>query len=126
MSIEDRYESLLRLYEAPRVGHRVRLLRVSREMSQSALARHLNTKPNTISQIENGLSRPAADVEMRLKAAFGITIDWLRFGELAGMSQEMLRDLDETEKRIGDKRTLNEPKRVARKFDRPARKVGKK
>jgi len=110
MSIEGRYQSLRKAYDAIEVGHRVRLLRTAWELTQSGLARHLNVKPNTISQIESGVSRPAPDLEIRLKAAFGITIDWIRFGEMAGLSPETIRRIDESKAAIGSVPEPSKPK----------------
>lgn len=130
MAVEDRYEQLRLAYEAIEVGYRVRIIRATWEMSQSAMARHLNTRPNTISQIESGLSRPATDIEIRMKAAFGITTDWLRFGEMSGLSPDLIVRLEDAKATLGPQCGKTAAKRAAvkkpRKFSRPARKVEKK
>ena len=124
MAIEDRYEALRAAYESDKVGRRVRVLRLAWEMSQSAMARHLNTKPNTISQIESGVSRPAVDIEIRIKAAFGVTIDWIRFGEMAGLSLETIQRLEESASMLGPGAVAEKgaPAKKPRSFSRPARK----
>lgn len=127
MAYEDRYKSLIEASRPNAVGHRIRVLRTSWEMSQSEMARHLYIKSQTISQIEGGLSRPSTEVEVRLKAAFHVTIDWIRFGETAGLSQPVSQRLEEaaqwvsmdekresTAKRASPVKSIN-PKRPARR-----------
>lgn len=100
MSMDDDYQALRKAYEGAEVGRRIKVLRLAFEHSQSSLARHLNMSPNAISQMESGISRPATDVEIRLKAAFGLTIDWVRFGEMAGMPPELIRRIEEVSRAI--------------------------
>lgn len=130
MSIDERYQALRRAYEAIEIGQRVRLLRVMHEMSQSELGRHLGIKANTVSQFESGVSRPAPDIEIRLKAAFGVTTDWLRFGEMSGLSPELIRRLDDARVSLvpAKKRPTEDrlPPKKPRSITRPARKTLKK
>lgn len=93
MSIADRYESLRRAYDPERVGRRIRALRIVWEISQSEMARHMGVVPHAISQVESGIYRPSADLEVRIKAAFGVTTDWIKFGDIVGIPSDLARRL---------------------------------
>lgn len=95
MSIEDRYQELRAAYDAKAVGFRVRVLRQILEMSQSGMARHLGIRSNTVSQFESGISRPAPDIAIRMKAASRIGFDWLYFGEMSGLDADMIRQIEQ-------------------------------
>ena len=125
MSIEDRYQSLIAAYASIVVSHRIKVLRLAWEMSQSEMARQLNLAPNTISQFETGVSRPSQDVETRIKAAFGVTVDWIRYGEMSGLSSDLIRKLEEASVNIRRPKERARDKRVPppapRTMKRPAR-----
>ena len=124
MSIEDRYQSLIAAYTSA-VPHRIKVLRMAWEMSQSEMARQLSVAPNTISQFETGVSRPSQDVETRIMAAFGVTVDWIRYGEMSGLNQELIRKLEEASMNIrrpkGRPRDKRVPPAQPRTMKRPAR-----
>lgn len=125
MSVEDRYETLNRLYDRRAVGRRIEVLRQAFELSQSAMSRLVQTKPNTISQFESGISRPSNEVELRLKAVFEITIDWLRFGETSGLPNSLADKLMRAESLVARASLAEPPKKglIRRTMARPARKA---
>lgn len=122
MSYEDRYRALSAATARSQVGHRLKTLRIAWEMSQSELARHVDVNSQTISQIEGGVSRSSEEVRLRLKAAFGITLDWLLFGDKAGLDPVLLQNLEKAERYLSPNETavkrdvkVKNPRRPARR-----------
>jgi transcriptional regulator with XRE-family HTH domain len=71
----------------PTFGARVRQARLElaarrgREVSQSAVARHLGVVPSTVQRWENGGKPPELDVVAQLAAFLHVSPAWLAFGE---------------------------------------------
>lgn len=66
------------------VGQRVRQARSERSITQTRLAADVGCRPMTISDIENGLSHPAADLIKSIARALNVSIDWILTGEGRG------------------------------------------
>ncbi len=60
-----------------RLGARIRLLRIAREMRQEDLAERLNSSPEYVSDLERGTKTPSLALLYDLADALGTTIDEL-------------------------------------------------
>lgn len=130
MSANDVYQSLVRLHHPQLVGLRIRRLRSARKMTQTAMAKHLEVKANTICQLESGYCRPGMDVETRLKALFGVSVDWIRYGDAGGLSSATLAAINSVpEPKLKDGNLKADHRVDGRSLSRPAvrrKKRGKK
>jgi len=61
----------------PMFADRLRLLRLTRRLSQAAVARALGVTPATISAYENRRQEPSLDKLVRLATFFDVTVDYL-------------------------------------------------
>lgn len=66
--------------EALTFGQRLREVR-GFKVSQEEFARRIGVSQGQLSRYERGLMMPAADVLVRIKEEFGVSIDWLLTGE---------------------------------------------
>lgn len=127
MSADERYKALVRAYHPDVVGKRIRRLRLHWELNQSEMARLLEVRPNTISQFESGYSRPASDIETRIKALFQVTLDWIRYGETTGLPTNLALKLDDaSDDDDAGKQLAPDYRVVGKKLSRPARRGPKK
>lgn len=68
------------------IGKRIENLRKKSGMTQQALAQKLNVTDKAISKWENGLGYPDITFLPKLSAEFGVTVDYLIFGEKQGIA----------------------------------------
>jgi transcriptional regulator with XRE-family HTH domain len=61
------------------IGRRIREVR-GFDLTQAEFARQLGVSQSQLSKYERGLAPPAADVLIRIKRKFGVSIDWLLTG----------------------------------------------
>ena len=62
------------------VGRRLRSLRKSRRLSQSALARAIDVTPQALNNWESGRTRPRIEIAERIIDELGVTLDLLFLG----------------------------------------------
>ena len=62
------------------IGKRMKALRLSLKVTQSALAKKLKVKPSAISQIESGKIRPSLDTMLLLTKVCDVNLHWLITG----------------------------------------------
>lgn len=123
------YDLLMRAYTKTEVGYRIRLLRNSCEETQAGMANRLSSKHNTINQYENAASLPSVEMEVRLKAVYGVTIDWIRFGDVSGLKPDLIQRLEHAKLMIGDHRPEPRPADSAKRvksMDAPIRRTKSK
>lgn len=63
------------------IGERLHQLRTDRHMTLSALSEELNCSRDYISKVENNKRCPSLDMLAELAAYFGVSMDYLIFGE---------------------------------------------
>lgn len=66
--------------ELPAIGRRLREIR-GFDLTQVEFANQLGISQGQLSKYERGLAHPAAEVLIRLKERFEISIDWLLTGK---------------------------------------------
>jgi transcriptional regulator with XRE-family HTH domain len=65
------------------LGRRIRQLR-GFDVSQDEFARKLSISQSQLSKYERGIVAPPADVLIRIKEQFRVSIDWLLTGDIEG------------------------------------------
>lgn len=71
------------------LGEKIKTLRVSRNMTQSELAKRLNVTKSTVSSYENDSRQPSYEVLIKISSLFNVTIDSLLIGERNGIYLDM-------------------------------------
>lgn len=71
------------------LGDKIKTLRVSRNMTQSELAKKLSVTKSTISSYENDSRLPSYEVLIKISVLFNVTIDSLLIGERNGIYFDM-------------------------------------
>lgn len=71
---------------AKEIGKRIEKLRKKSGMTQQVLAENLDVTDKAVSKWENGAGYPDITVLPKLAALFGITVDYLMFGEKKGIA----------------------------------------
>lgn len=74
-------------------GERLKILRISKGLTQEQLARRLNLTKSVVSAYELGMRKPSINIVIKIAAIFGVTTDYLlgvdekqRF-DLSGLSE---------------------------------------
>ena len=83
------------------LSNKLRSLRVSRNLTQEALAAAMGVSPQSVSKWERGVSLPDVSMLPELSVYFGVSMD-----ELFGLTDEM--EFDRIQNMLWDKRLLNE------------------
>ncbi len=65
-----------------RIGEKLKLLRMQRQLTTRQLAEQLGTSNSQISRIENGLRQPDGDLLIRISDFFHISLDRLMRDDL--------------------------------------------
>lgn len=65
-----------------RIGEKLKLLRMQRQLTTRQLAEQLGTSNSQISRIENGLRQPDGDLLVRISDFFHISLDHLMRDDL--------------------------------------------
>ena len=63
------------------LGSRIASLRMSRGMSQAALAKRLNISASAVGMYEQGRREPSVDILIALSGEFGVSLDYLLSGK---------------------------------------------
>lgn len=79
------------------IARRLETTRNALGLSQAQLCRHAGIAANTYSQYESGNGRPSLDYAMRLCQTFGLTLDWIYFGNAAGLPDDLAARIAEQE-----------------------------
>jgi transcriptional regulator with XRE-family HTH domain len=63
------------------IAHRLRATRETTGLTQSQFADRAGIAQDTYNQWESAMGRPGLDEAMRLRAAYGVTLDWIYLGD---------------------------------------------
>lgn len=85
------------------LGSRIVEHRTARGWKQRELARRTGIEPGRLSRIENGRAEPDLDELASFRAAFGVTLDELLFGEASAGPEGRLDELARVIERIGSR-----------------------
>jgi transcriptional regulator with XRE-family HTH domain len=66
--------------DAKQVGERIKSLRQERKMSQQEFADAIDVASSTVSMYENGERIPRDQIKLAIANLFGVTVDYLFFG----------------------------------------------
>jgi transcriptional regulator with XRE-family HTH domain len=64
------------------LGEKIKTLRIERGLSKKALSENIGINQSIISRIENDKNDPSAKTLIALSQFFGVTSDWLLFGDI--------------------------------------------
>lgn len=78
------------------IAHRLKLLRIALEVSQVQVCRATNISPTAWSNYECGLRRISLDNALAVKKQFGVGLDFIYWGDPAGLEQQLYRLLTRT------------------------------
>lgn len=92
------------------VGKRIKALRERVPLQQQQLARQLNITKSTLNAYESGKRTLTTESAKRLRRRFGVTVDWLFFGDMQVTGHDLMLQLGpepdaETPKKIRKVRT---------------------
>lgn len=79
------------------IGARITLLREALNKTQSEFARMLGKSQQLVSNYERGHRRPELDEAFVIVRKTGVTLDWIYFGDRAGLSVRISDLLDKAE-----------------------------
>lgn len=71
------------------ISARLSRLRTAVSMSQAELCRAIGVAPNRWNQYESGERRITIEVVAKLRQRFGVTSDWVYFGDESGLPQRL-------------------------------------
>jgi DNA-binding XRE family transcriptional regulator len=75
------------------IAHRLERTREALGLSQSEFADKAGIARNTYNQWEKGKGRPQLDGAIALCTAYGLTLDWIYFGQMAGLPYQTAQKL---------------------------------
>jgi len=75
------------------VGKRIIALRESVPLQQQQLAKQLNMAKSTLAGYESGKRPLTALVLRKIRKRFGVTVDWLMFGDMQVTGQNLMLEI---------------------------------
>lgn len=75
------------------IARRLELTREALGLSQSEFADKAGIARNTYNQWEKGKGRPQLDGAIALCSTYNLTLDWIYFGEMAGLPYQVAQKL---------------------------------
>ncbi len=75
------------------IAHRLEITRAALGLSQAEFADAAGIARNTYNQWERGKGRPQLDGAIALCRAFNLTLDWIYFGDMNGLSYQLAQKL---------------------------------
>jgi DNA-binding XRE family transcriptional regulator len=75
------------------IARRLERTRVALDLSQSEFADKAGIARNTYNQWEKGKGRPQLDGAIALCNAYSLTLDWIYFGQMAGLPYQVASKL---------------------------------
>jgi transcriptional regulator with XRE-family HTH domain len=75
------------------VGRRIIALRKARGLQQQELAEAIGVAGNTLNGYELGKRPLTMESARRIRRRFGVTIDWLMFGDMGATARDLMLDL---------------------------------
>lgn len=75
------------------LGARIAALRRQAGMNQAELAKQLKISPSSVGMYEQGRREPSADMLVVMARVFGVSVDYLLTGRLAGQDASALEDM---------------------------------
>lgn len=99
MKIQKRTYNMLTMNEAhpTKVAPRLQLLRGLRNLKQTELCDLLDIQKNTYNHYERGQNRPDVSNALKLCAFYGVTLDYLFSGNIAGLPHHMAIEITKAE-----------------------------
>lgn len=76
------------------IGERIRAGRVALEYNQTDFAKAAGFSKSQVSNWESGLHRPSLDACISLRETFGLSIDFIVFGNLDALPHRIARALE--------------------------------
>lgn len=76
------------LYSTLSIGERLRLTRKAMNCTQQEWVSQLSIRRETLTMYELGKREPSPAVAIEISDAFGVTLDWIYKGEIAGLREE--------------------------------------
>lgn len=67
------------------IGERLLLTRTALGLSQKEFARRARISPSAYNHLEAGRHRPSIENALALRAAYGLTLDWIYGGDPSGL-----------------------------------------
>jgi transcriptional regulator with XRE-family HTH domain len=71
------------------ISARLVRLRAALRLSQAEMCRAIDVAPNRWNQYESGERRITLEVAGKLRQRFGVTADWIYFGDESGLPQRL-------------------------------------
>lgn len=75
------------------IANRLEITRAALGLSQAEFADAAGIARNTYNQWERGKGRPQLDGAIALCRAFNLTLDWIYFGDMNGLSYQLAQKL---------------------------------
>lgn len=75
------------------VGKRIIALRVRANLQQQQLAHQLHITKSTLNAYENGKRTLTTESAKRLRRRFGVTVDWLFFGDMQVTGRDLMLEI---------------------------------
>jgi transcriptional regulator with XRE-family HTH domain len=76
--------------DAATIGARLRKLRVTQGLTQTALAESLGVTQSAWTQYETGARKISIEVAGTVVARFGVTLDWIYMGDPSGLPMRLV------------------------------------
>jgi len=75
------------------VGKRIIALRVRANLQQQQLAKQIHITKSTLNAYENGKRALTTESAKRLRRRFGVTVDWLFFGDMQVTGHNLMLEI---------------------------------
>jgi len=75
------------------VGRRIIALRTRAKLQQQELAKQINVAKSTLAGYESGERPLTMESARRLRKRFGVTLDWLLFGDMQAAAQALMLEI---------------------------------
>jgi DNA-binding XRE family transcriptional regulator len=75
------------------IGRRIKALRERAGLQQQQLAQQLHITKSTLNAYENGKRTLTTESAKRLRRRFGVTVDWLFFGDMQVTGRDLMLEL---------------------------------
>ena len=84
------------------IAPRLKLLRGLRNLKQTELCELLDIQKNTYNHYERATNRPDVSNALKLCAFYGVTLDYLFSGNMAGLPHDMAVDITRAEAKLNE------------------------
>lgn len=97
------------------IGVRLQRIRSAFKLTQTELAERTGLATSALNQWERGVHPPSLDKAIILREKLGITLDWLYFGDIRGLTPAQITDLTTAKLPAPTGRRAKEPKPARRR-----------